>query len=151
MRLMKLIFSLIALSGKRWVATFFSMPLQPEESGDFSGLYKMVEVPEKSLPAMLRQVSELKHELFIAQQENEKLKKAEKDRDRVIGELKQALLEVKTLRGLIPICAICKNIRDDKGCWNRIETYVSDHSEAEFSHGLCPDCVKKHYDFGDDI
>lgn len=111
----------------------------------------MVEVPEKSTPAMLRQVSELKHELFITQQENEKLKKAKKDRDRVIGELKQALSEVKTLRGLIPICAICKNIRDDKGSWNRIETYVSDHSEAEFSHSLCPDCVKKHYDFGDDV
>lgn len=55
------------------------------------------------------------------------------------------LKEVKTLRGIIPICASCKKIRDDKGAWNQIEVYVRDHSEAEFSHGICPDCAKKLY------
>lgn len=56
--------------------------------------------------------------------------------------LSQALAEVKTLRGLIPICARCKRIRDDEGMWDQIETYISHHSEAVFSHGVCPECAK---------
>lgn len=57
-------------------------------------------------------------------------------------QLQQALDEIKTLRGIIPICANCKNIRDDKGYWHQIEVYIRDHSEADFSHGICQDCVK---------
>jgi len=60
-------------------------------------------------------------------------------------ELENALSEVKTLRGLLPICASCKNIRDDKGYWNRIESYIGKHAEVQFSHGLCPDCAQKLY------
>jgi PAS domain S-box-containing protein len=59
--------------------------------------------------------------------------------------LQQALDEVRTLRGIVPICTNCKKIRDDKGFWNQVESYISDHTEAEFSHGICPDCVKKIY------
>jgi two-component system, cell cycle sensor histidine kinase and response regulator CckA len=59
--------------------------------------------------------------------------------------LQQALDEVKTLRGIVPICANCKKIRDDKGYWNQVEKFVSDHTEAKFSHGICPDCAKKLY------
>ncbi|MGZ3580480.1 MAG: PilZ domain-containing protein, partial [Syntrophales bacterium] len=59
--------------------------------------------------------------------------------------LQQALDEVRTLRGILPICAKCKNIRDDKGYWSQIESYIKDHSEAEFSHSLCPDCAKIMY------
>jgi hypothetical protein len=55
------------------------------------------------------------------------------------------LAEVKTLSGLLPICSHCKKIRDDKGYWNKIETYISNHSNAMFSHGICEECVKKHY------
>lgn len=58
-------------------------------------------------------------------------------------QLQEALNEVKTLRGIIPICAYCKKIRDDKGLWNQLEAYIHSHSEAEFSHGVCPDCYKK--------
>jgi response regulator RpfG family c-di-GMP phosphodiesterase len=65
-------------------------------------------------------------------------KKAEEEREKLICELRQALSEVKTLSGLLPICASCKKIRDDKGYWNQIEVYIRDHSQAEFSHGLCP-------------
>ncbi len=54
-------------------------------------------------------------------------------------------LEIKTLRGLIPICAHCKKIRDDKGYWNQIEIYISNHSEAEFSHSICQECLEKYY------
>jgi two-component system, response regulator PdtaR len=59
--------------------------------------------------------------------------------------LRLALAEVKELRGILPICASCKKIRDDKGYWQQIETYISDHSEAEFSHGICPACAEKLY------
>lgn len=60
-------------------------------------------------------------------------------------EKEKALQEVKILSGFLPICASCKKIRDDQGYWNQIESYIRDHSEAEFSHGICPDCAKKLY------
>jgi hypothetical protein len=59
--------------------------------------------------------------------------------------LQEALAKVKTLRGLIPICSSCKKIRDDQGSWTQLETYVAQHSEAEFSHGLCLECMRKLY------
>ena len=62
-----------------------------------------------------------------------------------IGELQRSLAEVKTLRGIVPICASCKKIRDDHGYWSQVEVYVRDHTEAEFSHGVCPECMKKLY------
>jgi hypothetical protein len=52
---------------------------------------------------------------------------------------------VKTLKGLLPICSACKKIRDDKGYWSQIDAYISKHSEAEFTHGICPECAKKLY------
>lgn len=72
-------------------------------------------------------------------------KHAEEERERLIGQLQDALAEVKTLSGLLPLCASCKRIRDDKGYWQQIEAYIRDHSEAEFSHSVCPDCAKKLY------
>lgn len=72
-------------------------------------------------------------------------RQAEIDREKLISELKDALATVKMLSGLLPICSFCKKIRDDKGYWNQIENYIRDHSEAEFSHGICEECSKKHY------
>jgi len=72
-------------------------------------------------------------------------KQAEEERERLIGELQEALAKVKTLSGLLPICASCKRIRDDQGYWQQIEAYIRDHSEAEFSHSVCPECAKKLY------
>ena len=69
----------------------------------------------------------------------------EKDRDNLIVDLQKSLSEVKTLRGFLPICSHCKKIRDDKGYWNQIESYIQEHSETEFSHGICPECAKKYY------
>jgi len=72
-----------------------------------------------------------------------KRKQAEEDRERLIQELTAALAEVKTLSGLLPICSSCKKVRDDSGYWDRIESYISRHSSATFSHGMCPDCAIK--------
>ncbi len=62
-----------------------------------------------------------------------------------ISELSQAAEHIKTLQGIIPICSFCKKIRDDQGSWDQMEAYISQRSEAEFSHGVCPECMKKHY------
>jgi PAS domain S-box-containing protein len=70
---------------------------------------------------------------------------AEVERERMIAALQSALADVKTLSGIIPICANCKKVRDDKGYWEQVESYVSHHSNAQFSHGVCPDCVEKLY------
>ena len=74
-----------------------------------------------------------------------KRKEIEADRENLITKLQDALSKIKILRGIIPICASCKKIRDDKGYWNQIESYIKEHSEADFSHGICPDCCKKLY------
>jgi len=60
-----------------------------------------------------------------------------------VQELRRALEQIKTLHGILPICMYCKKIRDSEGFWNRLEVYVSQHSDAEFSHGICPDCEKQ--------
>jgi PAS domain S-box-containing protein len=70
-------------------------------------------------------------------------RQAEAERERLIQELQSALDRVKLLSGLLPICASCKKIRDDHGAWKHIELYVSSHSEATFTHGMCPDCIPK--------
>lgn len=73
------------------------------------------------------------------------LKQAEEERERLIRQLQDALANIKTLKGLLPICFSCKQIRDDKGYWNQIDTYIRAHTEAEFSHGICPPCIQKLY------
>jgi Zn finger protein HypA/HybF involved in hydrogenase expression len=60
--------------------------------------------------------------------------------------IEKAYLEIKQLRGIIPICADCKKIRNDKGYWEQVEQYISDHSQAEFTHSICPNCAKKMLD-----
>lgn len=72
-------------------------------------------------------------------------KTAELEREILLRELKNAFDNIKTLSGLLPICASCKKIRDDEGYWEQIEVYIKEHSDAEFTHGLCPDCAKKLY------
>lgn len=70
---------------------------------------------------------------------------AEAGREKLIGELREALARIKTLSGLLPMCAGCKKIRDDGGFWRQVEEYIEAHSEVEFSHGLCPDCIRRLY------
>ena len=73
------------------------------------------------------------------------LKRAQEERERLISKLQEALANVKTLSGLVPVCAYCKKVREDDGYWNQIEAYISKHSEAQFSHGICPACAEKHF------
>jgi hypothetical protein len=82
---------------------------------------------------------------IITSQDITAQKIAEQDRLKLIEKLQQALSELETLRGLLPICACCKKIRDDHGYWNHIESYLRKHTLADFTHTLCPDCVKQYY------
>jgi PAS domain S-box-containing protein len=68
-------------------------------------------------------------------------KRIEAERIQLIAHLNETLSKVKTLSGMLPICASCKKIRDDHGYWQKLETFVHEHSEAEFSHSICPDCM----------
>ncbi len=67
------------------------------------------------------------------------------EREVLVTELQDALREIKTLSGFLPICSHCKKIRDDSGYWNQLEEYIRQHSDAEFSHGICPTCMKRYY------
>ena len=88
---------------------------------------------------------------FIARDITERTR-LEEEKSNLVIELQDALAKVKQLSGFIPICASCKKIRDDEGYWSQVETYISKHSEALFSHGICPDCMRKLYpDFADEI
>jgi len=71
--------------------------------------------------------------------QDEKMLRAERDN------LQKALAEIKTLHGILPICSFCKQIRDEKGQWKKMEEYIQEHSDANFSHGICQDCLEKHY------
>jgi hypothetical protein len=97
-----------------------------------------VKIENRPVLSILKQIAEIEEELTQAQAEIQRRKAAEEA-------LLKALSEVKTLRGMIPICAGCKSIRNDKGFWERIESYIQAHSDAEFSHGLCPDCQKEYF------
>ena len=75
----------------------------------------------------------------------ESIRRKEGEREVMVKSLQEAVANIKTLSGLLPICASCKNIRDDNGYWKRIEEYITSRTEAEFSHSICPDCRKKLY------
>ena len=72
-------------------------------------------------------------------------KQAEREREQLITELREALAEINTLRGILPVCSFCKKIRDDTGHWESVDVYIRSHSQADISHGLCPECAAKHY------
>jgi len=72
-------------------------------------------------------------------------KKDEEEREKLIADLQRAAAKIRTLSGMFPICSSCKKIRNDQGYWMQIESYIRDHSEAEFSHGICPECAQRLY------
>ncbi|MGA9755570.1 MAG: hypothetical protein WBV23_10560 [Desulfobaccales bacterium] len=73
------------------------------------------------------------------------LKRLMSEKERMIVELHEATEKIKILKGFLPICSHCKKIRNDEGYWQQLEKYISEHSEAQFSHGICPTCAEKHY------
>ena len=85
------------------------------------------------------------HSTIIIIQDITALKQADEEREKLINQLQEALAEVKTLRGILPFCSFCKKIRDDKGYWQQVDVYIHQYSEADISHSICPECMKKHY------
>ena len=94
---------------------------------------------------LTKRIYEIKDLHRCALVEIEERKKIEEEREDLIVELKEALSKIRTLSGLLPICSSCKRIRNDQGYWEQIESYVRDHSDAEFTHGYCPECTQKLY------
>lgn len=94
---------------------------------------------------VMARTKDLQDAYLKLQTEIEERRKAEAEKEQIILQLQEALSRVKTLTGLLPICASCKKIRDDDGYWHQVEEYIMDHSEADFSHGICPDCMHKLY------
>jgi two-component system, cell cycle sensor histidine kinase and response regulator CckA len=106
--------------------------------GTFAIYYREQRAPSE---AELHHVTTAAHLAAVAVER----RRTEEDRERLIVRLREALANVKTLRGLLPICSSCKKIRDDQGYWNKLETYLQAHSEADFTHGICPDCARRLY------
>ena len=90
--------------------------------------------------AVIRTTEELRNKVLAA---NNSLQQALTEKESLIHELQEALAKVKTLSGLVPICAWCKKIRDDQGFWRQVEVFVQSHSDAVFTHGVCPECRSK--------
>ncbi|GAB4330887.1 MAG: hypothetical protein Kow0037_07050 [Calditrichia bacterium] len=133
-----------------WQTTFFRLALV------FAGIFIFLFWHASRLKNITRQKRQLENLVELRTREldqtNKALAKINKDqaallfeREKLISELKEALGKVKTLSGLLPICSVCKKIRDDQGYWNNIERYICEHSNADFSHGICPDCAKDLY------
>ncbi len=109
-----------------------------------SGKHGM-EIENRPVLAILREVTKVRLELSLAQREIERRKEVERENAALIGSLQKALQEVKTLRGILPTCSYCKDIRDEEGNWHPLETYIQRHSDAKFSHGICEKCLQKHF------
>jgi hypothetical protein len=119
----------------------FSLPLAVLVTGGLASVvFALVVYLAQTAFTRKRELAEANRRL---QQEMEVRKKIEQEMERLIHELEEALTHIKTLSGLLPICSRCKKIRDDKGYWSQIETYISRHSSAQFTHGLCPECAVK--------
>lgn len=105
-----------------------------------AGAMDFIPKPAKKLEllARIRSVLRLKAEIDAR-------KSREAELEKTVKELQKNIAKVNTLSGLLPICSFCKQIRDDQGYWQQVEKYVSKHSEASFSHSICPDCLRKHY------
>jgi DNA-binding response OmpR family regulator len=97
---------------------------------------------EDKLRQSLDQAAHFRRALLSAAEDNKRSVETLQEKN---GELEDALTQVKLLSGLLPICSSCKKIRDNEGYWSQVESYIQQHSEATFTHGMCPECLKKHY------
>lgn len=137
-----------AISAAGFFVLGYAVVRAHQTTKSFGTIYSEVELFEtlhartEALEAANRQLEQNRHQLVEALEER---RREARERERLIGELEEALSKVRTLTGLLPICSSCKNIRDDQGYWKQMEAYISEHSEAEFSHSLCPPCAQKLY------
>jgi PAS domain S-box-containing protein len=117
-----------------------------EDVSELKGAQEELRMHEERLEQLVcARTAELSETNRHLRQEILEREMAQKEKERLIKELQEASRKVKTLRGFLPICACCKKIRDDKGYWSQVETYLLEHAEVEFSHGLCPECQKLMY------
>jgi DNA-binding response OmpR family regulator len=108
-------------------------------------------IANRELLARVQAYVRLQQAESALRQSESRLKSALAEKEQLVAELQTALREVKTLSGLIPICAGCKSIRDDRGYWSRVEHYIAERADVRFSHGLCPQCISKYFpDFADE-
>jgi PAS domain S-box-containing protein len=123
----------IIASGKEWNGEFHNKKKNGELYWEIASIS-----PIRDLAGRITHYVAVKEDITARKQN-------EVERDQLIQDLHDALANVKALSGLLPICASCKKIRDDKGYWSQVESYIQQHSEATFTHGICPDCIKKLY------
>ncbi len=134
---------------------FHTLGVATHRLGMFCGLLERERVPSQEVTfnllsillgassdalAVIRTTEELQNKILAA---NNNLQRALTEKESLIRELQEALAKVKTLGGLVPICAWCKKIRDDQGFWRQVEVFLQSHSDAVFTHGVCPDCMGK--------
>lgn len=111
------------------------------------GAIDYINKPIKKLELLVRVRSILR-----LKEETDHRKAHERELEETVEQLRKAISELKTLSGLLPICSYCKKIRDDKGYWQQVDSYITEHSTAGFSHSICPECLKEHYpDYADDV
>jgi hypothetical protein len=100
---------------------------------------------KKTKEQNIKGIAEMQQRIAELEKAASEHQRIETKRENLILELKRVLSEIKTLSGLLPICAYCKKIRNDEGYWEQIESYIKERSLADFSHGICPECMKKYY------
>lgn len=156
-------FGLTIYLGKKWVFSPLSkirrkaieVSKNPEQIGEQIDPPAVIELSEftktfNDMSSRLRQERDLlesrvAHRTEALKKVNLLLGKEVDDHKATIKELEATLKEIKTLRGILPICSHCKKIRNDEGYWDQIEAYIADHTDADFSHSICPDCIKAYY------
>lgn len=112
--------------------------LKIETNDEFGNLADSFNKMAQNLRNTMASKDELSHEI-------EQRKLAELEKEKLIGKLQDTLAEIKTLRGILPLCSFCKKVRNDKGYWEQVDIYLQKYSEANISHGVCPECAEKYY------
>jgi PAS domain S-box-containing protein len=117
----------------------YLIPMKPEKGSEQVGF-----MPQSSTISPLETAQGIVGAIAHMEDVSERIIR-EKDLEEQITKLEKAMDELKTLKGILPICSYCKNIRDDAGSWSQMEVYIGKRAGVDFSHGICPDCAKKHF------
>jgi hypothetical protein len=146
-----LVASLAAMSASRWFPEVHAYPpgfvvrLAITYVVVSAGTFGFEHGRRRFRDRLLLEHQQLEEEKQRLDREIQERERAEREKEALIGELREALSQVQTLKGLVPICSHCHRIRDDKGFWNRLESYLQAHAGTQFSHGICPNCMATLY------